>query len=180
VLTKADLSWLLIMPFWNLVFLWLVPALQFALVLVFWNRGVFMRMFPAFFRYSCYAVAANVLQLLVIHRQILYFWAYWLTEIIYGVLALFVMREVFQEVWDMKQGFRRFLVWILILALGGAAALWGVVHPQGRGGFAAMVAGFGAFLAAVHLVEVILCCLTLWMVSRFTQYHIGIMPGPLP
>jgi hypothetical protein len=177
VLTKADLSWHLTMPFWNLAFLWLVPALQFALVVVFWNRGVFIRMFPAFFRYSCYAVVANILPFLFIDQQIWYFWAYWIIQLIYGVLAMLVMREVFQAVWDMKQGNRRFLVWALILTLAVAAALWGVFHPVGRGIASAMVAGFGAFLAGVHLVEVVLCCLTLWMVSRFTQYHVGIMLG---
>lgn len=160
-----------------LIPLWLGPALQFALVLVILRRRVFLQMFPAFFRYTCFAVLAHVLGSIAKGHSPWYFWVYWTTEIIYGVLALLVMREIVQAVWDLKFGFRAFTVWIFILALASAATLWGLKHPDGNGRFSGMVAAIATFMAGVHTAEVALCCFVLWLVRKFNQYHIGIMLG---
>lgn len=173
----ADLSWLLVMRLDALLLLWTAPALQFALVLVFLYRRIFLRKFPAFFAYTSFSVAATVLQISVIHQQLLYFWVYWIDQAIYGVLALLAVRDVFQMIWDMKQGRRRFLVWGLILALAIASVWWGDHQRGQRHPLAGVEAAFDAFVASIHVVEMLLCGLAIWLVRRLTRYHLGIMLG---
>jgi putative ABC transport system permease protein len=161
----------------TLVFLWAVPVLQFVLVLVFLRRTVFAVKFPAFFRYTCFAVAANVLQIALLHNRHLLYWVYWGSEMMYGVLALLAMQEVFGMVWDMRLGLRRFSVWILILVIAGASVLWGFHRPDGIGTLPAFNASFRTFKAAVHVVEVLLFVLAVRFISKLTRYHLGIMLG---
>jgi hypothetical protein len=159
----------------GIIFQWTGPVLQFALVLVFWNRRIFLKKFPAFFRYTSFSIVATILQILVIHNDLWYFWIYWINQAIYGVLALLVMREVFQAVWDMQHGFRRFVVWLLMLAIAIASAWWGARQPAWL--LAGVKSAFYVFMTSVHVVEVVLCGLAVWLVRRLTQYHIGIMMG---
>jgi hypothetical protein len=161
----------------SLVFLWAAPVLQFVLVLVFLNRRIFLAKFPAFFGYTCFAVGANVLQIAVFHNDSLFYWVYWSTEVVYGVVALLVMREVFGMVWDMKQGLRRFGVWALVLTIAGASVLWGFHRPDGIGTLPAINAAFRTFITGVHVVEGILCALAIRLITKLTRYHLGIMLG---
>jgi hypothetical protein len=172
----ADLSWF-VMTVGNLVFLWATPVLQLALLAVFLYRSIFLFKFPAFFRYTCFAVVANVVQISVLHNRVWYFWIYWIDQMIYGVLALLVMREVFQIAWDMKHGVRRFLVWALILIFGAAAALWGSHHSDKIRPLASFAAGFSLFMAGVHVSEVVLFGLAVRLIRKLTRYHLGIMLG---
>jgi hypothetical protein len=160
-----------------LVFTWTVPVLQFVLVLVFLNRRIFITKFPAFFGYTCFAVAANVLQIAFFHDDSVFYWVYWSTEVIYGVVALLVMQEVFGMVWDLKQGNRRFSVWALILLIAGASLLWGFHRPDGIGTLPAINAAFRTFMAGVYVVEVLLLALALRFIRKLTRYHLGIMLG---
>lgn len=160
-----------------IIFLWAAPVLQFVLVLVFLNRRIFLAKFPAFFGYTCFAVAANVLKIAFLHNGPVYYWVYWSTEVIYGVVALLVMQEVFGMVWDMSQGLRRFSVWALILVIAGASVLWGFYRPDGIGTLTAINAAFRTFTAGVHGVEVLLLGLAVRLIRKLTRYHLGIMLG---
>lgn len=159
------------------MFVWAVPVLQFVLVLVFLRRMVFVTKFPAFFGYTCFAVVANVVQIFLLHNRHVLYWVYWSAEIIYGVLALLAMQEVFGMVWDMRQGLRRFSVWALILPIAGASVLWGFHRPDGIGTLPAINAAFRTFTAGVHVVEVLLFALAVRLISKLTRYHLGIMLG---
>jgi hypothetical protein len=161
----------------TLIFQLTGPVLQFALVLVFWNRRFFLQKFPAFFRYISFSVVAIVLQISLLHLGRVYFWVYWIDQLIYSVLAMFVMREVFQMVWDMKQGMRRFLVWILMAIFCAVALGWGLHRANPQDPLTAFDPACRTFRASVHMVEVILCGLAIWLVRKFTRYHLGIMLG---
>lgn len=176
-LLTPDLCSLFIMSIGALIFLWAVPVLQFVLILVFLNRMIFVTKFPAFFRYTCFAVAANVLQIAFIHNRPVLYWVYWITQVIYGMLALLVMQEVFGMVWDMNEGLRRFFVWVLILAIAGVSVLWGFHRPDGQGTLPAINAAFRTFTAGVHAVEVLLFGLAVRFIRKLTRYHLGIMLG---
>src|SRR6267378_209187 len=165
------------MTFGGLIFLCATPALQFTLVLVFWRRRFFFEKFPAFFRYISFSVVAGILQIALLHQGRLYFWIYWVDQVIYSVLAMLVMREVFQMVWDMKQGVRRSLVWILIAIFCAVAVGWGLHRAIPQDPVTAFDPACRAFRASVHMVEVILCGLAIWLVRKFTRYHLGIMLG---
>lgn len=160
-----------------LIPLWMGPALQLALVLVFLRHRIFLRTFPAFFSYNCFAVVAGIVAIMVLRRPFWHFWVYSIANVIYGVLALLVLREVAQTVFDMRRGWRRLVFWGSMLTLGAVATLWGRSHPDGPGHFAALSASGDAFMAGVHTAESVLFCIVLLMVRRFNQYQIGIMLG---
>ena len=161
----------------SLAFLSAAPALQFALVLLFWRRRFFLHKFPAFFRYIGFSVVACVLQIAILRRGSIYFWVYWVDQIIYAVLAMLAVREVFQMVWDMKQGVRRFFVWILMAIFCVVAVSWGLHRATLQDPVTAFDPACRAFRASVHMLEVILCGLAILLVRKFTRYHLGIMMG---
>src|SRR5258708_19318490 len=152
-----------------LVCLWTAPVLQAALVLVFWSRRFFLHKFPAFFRYTCFSVIASVLQISLFNKDPWYYWIFWIDQTIYGVLALLAMREVFQMVWDMKRGLRRYLVWALILVIAGTAVWWGTRQPAWRVTLKGVNAAFYAFMAGVRGIEVILCVINICVLQ--TLHH---------
>jgi hypothetical protein len=158
------------------VFLWIPPLLQGALVVVFLRYGL-RKKFPLFFVYTIYSIAAGVLQILTIHHDAVYFWVYWITELIYGALALLVLQEIFQQVWDFKRGLRLWLTPALLLVIGALAAWWGMLHPLGLGKLAGLNAAFIAFMAGVHWAEVAAFVVALCYIGKFTRYQIGILLG---
>jgi hypothetical protein len=74
----------------------LIPAaLQVALLVVLSRRKLSLQ-FPFFFTYTAYSVAATFARLCLLHRPMTFFIVYWVTEMIYGVLALLAILEVFK------------------------------------------------------------------------------------
>ncbi len=161
----------------ELIFLWAPPVLQFVLVLVFLGRGIFVSKFPAFFAYTCFAVVANIVPIAFLHNDVVLYWVYWGTQIIYGVLALLAMREVFSMVWDLKVGRRRSYVWMLLCIIVCTSLGWGVYHPSGVAAVFIVHTAFRTFITEVHLVEVFLCVVAMCFIGRLTRYHLGIMLG---
>src|SRR5579884_856794 len=159
------------------VFLWSGPVLQFVLILVFLDRRVFISLFPAFYRYTCCAVVANVLENVFLQHSRIYYWVYWASELTYGVLALLAMQEVFAKVWDLKQEWRRSSVWLLLVTLATGAIVWGLLGPHGPRKWAHFNASLVAFMAEIYAVEVMLAALAFQFVRKLTKYHLGIMLG---
>src|SRR5437588_4000512 len=105
----------------DLVLMWSGPVLQLALVIVFVRYG-FRELFPVFFYYTLFSIVATALANSVILHEVFYFWVFWAAELIYNVWALLVLQEVFQSLWDFRQGASRFLLPTLVLAVAGLAA----------------------------------------------------------
>src|SRR6185437_7963735 len=101
--------------------------------------------FPYFFGYVLSLVAIGVVRFLVVGNYRLYFWAFWITEAIYAVLALLALHEVFRQIF---LGFYAQYRWFRVLFPGVAAIALSVVgiiaisHPP---------------VNASRLVSVILC-----------------------
>jgi hypothetical protein len=164
------------MPIGDLVLMWSGPVLQLALMIVFVRYG-FRELFPVFFYYTLYSIAAATLANSVIHHEVLYFWIFWVAELIYNVWALLALQEVFQSLWDFRQGVSRFLLPALLLVVGVVAAWWGLNHLMGRGRLIGLYTVLFSFTTMIHFVELVLCCVALCLAKHFSRYEIGVALG---
>ena len=138
--------------------------------------------FPFFFSSVVYAAAAGVLRTAVVYDAFLYFWLYWISEALYGVLALAVLREIFHRVFALPhaafQWVRLLLPGALFLIL--TLSVWEMLyHPLGRN--PRIVSGIYWFDFGVHLLEGLILLLVLGLTTVFPvswrRYEFGILAG---
>lgn len=160
----------------DFVLMWSGPVLQLSLLIVFVRYG-FRELFPVFFYYTLYSIIATILANLLIHHEVLLFWAFWAAQLISEVWALLALQEVFQSLWDFKQGVLRYLLPVLLLAIAVLAAGWGLNHPMGRGRLIGVYTAFITFTILAHFVKLVACGLALWLAKQFSRYEIGVALG---
>src|SRR5207245_366433 len=108
--------------------------------------------FPFFCAYTFYSVLVTVVRLGVMERPVTFFVLYWTTQIIYGILALLAIREVFKPTLEMYYSARPWLrrlppfAWLAVI---GAAIWQSVFHPVGRGPLSSLAAGAYTFILGV-------------------------------
>ena len=164
----------------------LVPAVLQAVVLAIFIRRRLYRRFPFFFAYTVYSILVTALRLSIMSRPRPFFVWYWSTEIIYGILALLAIHEVFKSVLEMYYSLYRWMRWLppfcLLLIL--SISLWrAVYHPVGRGPLVGLAAGAYSFMLGVLGIQVMvfLLCLKLSFRKhypiRWTRYEAGILIG---
>src|SRR5215471_16553856 len=77
--------------------LWLVPmTILLVLAVIQLLRGFHVD-FPFFFSYVAFAVIATVARIIVRNAPVSYFWVYWITDAVLGILALLTLNEVFKH-----------------------------------------------------------------------------------
>jgi hypothetical protein len=161
-------------------------ALQVALLVIFARRKLY-RGFPFFFAYTLYSIVVIAVQLSLMHRPVALFTVYCITQVIYGVLALLAIREVFHSVLEMYYSLYGWARWVPRLALSGivGVSLWQAVyhHPAGPMVMAFLGTGTHWFMIGVLSLEawVFGICLRLGFRKRspirWGRYEAGILVG---
>jgi hypothetical protein len=173
------------MPVLSLVSALLPAALQ-AAVLVILARRRLHRRFPFFFAYTLYSIFATVFRLWTMPEPTIFFVSYWSTEIVYGILALLAIREVFKSVLEMYYSLYRWTRWLpslaLVLLVGNS--IWrAVYHPVGRGSLGGLATGAYSLVLGILCLQaaIFLLCLKLSFRRnapiRWTRYEAGILIG---
>jgi hypothetical protein len=162
------------------------PVLQAGLLVIFAQRRLYRR-FPFFSAYTLYSIVVSAAQLSLMHRPAAFFLAYWAAQIVYGLLALLAIREVFQSVLEMYYSLYRWTRWVPLLALTGivALSLWQATyhHPAGPLLMASLGTGAHWFMMGVLGLEawVFGICLRLGFRRRnpvrWGRYEAGILVG---
>jgi len=162
----------------------LVPAvLQLALLMIFVRRRLY-REFLLFFAYTLYSILVSALRLWSM-TPVAFFVVYWTTEMIYGLLALLAILEVFRPTLESYFG-HLWSRWVLPLALliVSLISLWrAAYHPMGHTKMARFAAGSYAFMLGVLCLEVIVFAVCLRLRSRrpypvrWGRYRLGIIAG---
>ena len=148
----------------------------------FYRRG----MYPLFVAYTVYSILITIPRLILAHRPSVYPTFYWTTDIVYGLLALLALNEVFRRIFFLD--YREHLWLRLAFPLTVVAIItvlffwWRFIHltPTGEhlGFFGAT---FVAFTFGVHSVEGILMGLFLFMwwilIPGWNRYDYGILVG---
>ena len=158
------------------------PLVLTALILIFVRQKIY-RDFAAFFGYMLYVLVAAGLRATVVGRAMPYYWLYWITEAIYGVAEMLVIREVFRHIFSAHYKnypwFRLILPATVLVILG--LTLWQTIyHPLGHRIPWAVNATYW-FDLGVHLLEgiilVLLVVLTLFFPVEWRQREFGILTG---
>ncbi|HEV2992512.1 MAG TPA: hypothetical protein VG759_29025, partial [Candidatus Angelobacter sp.] len=106
------------------------PAfLQIAIITVFVKRQL-TRRFPWFFAYTVFSVGATIIRHETSNQPVEYYWVYWITEVIFGILALLAPNEVFElaaKIFYFGQGVSRFVPVAAVLTVL-AYALWQTIY----------------------------------------------------
>ena len=162
------------------------PALQLALLVILARRRLYRR-FPFFFLCMAYCLPVTIARLCVMNRPVTFFVLYWVTEMIYGMLALLAIHEVFRGVLETYSSLHHWLRWLPLLALAGVVgnSVWQTIyHPIGRGGrLGGLAAGAYAFVAGVLLLQAIVFLICVRLAFRrnspmkWGQYSAGILTG---
>ena len=163
----------------------LPAALQAALMVILVRRRLYLR-FPFFFTYTAYSIAVTLAQLWVMDRPVMFFVLYWSTEMIYGLLALLAIHEVFKSVLETYYSLHHWMRWLPPLAfltvLGNS--MWQALYrPMGRTAIAHFAAGAYAFVPGVLCLQAIVfvVCLRLGLRKhypmRWGRYSAGILTG---
>lgn len=152
------------------------------LILIFIRQRIY-RDFGAFFAYMLYVLLAAGLRAAVVGKAIPYYWLYWITEAIYGVAEMLVIREVFRHIFAMhyksSPWFRLILPATVLVILG--ITLWQTIyHPLGHRISWAVSATYW-FDLGVHLLEGIILALlgglTLFLPLQWRKREFGILTG---
>src|SRR5215469_15130786 len=159
------------------------PAILLVLALIFLRRKLY-REFPLFFTYVVYSAVGGALRETAIHHQFLYFWLYWISEALYGILALLVLREAFYRVFALPHAayrWFRFLLPIIVLLIL-SLSMWEMAqHPLGTGTAGRMVSAIYWFDFGVHALEgailLLVLALTLMFPVAWRRYEFGILTG---
>ncbi len=141
--------------------------------------------FPLFFAYTLYSVAVTAVRLPFARQPKLFFFVYWITEIIYDTLSLLGIGEVFGHVLDLRSNrnpWWRIVPAALLLVLI-IASLWRAsYHPFGPNFWGRLVAGAYSFEFGVLLVYAITYLLALLHLKGFSgilkkQHNAAILKG---
>lgn len=168
--------------------LFVVPAaIQAILLTILIRRKLYRRgMFPLFSGYTAYSVLLVTPRAIMATRPAQYPTFYWSTEIVYGVLALLSLNEVFTRTFFLDYEERPYLraafPLTVVLIMAGLFAWWRFIHQTPTGGhFGAFASIFVAFNQGVHSIEGILLVLfmILWVVLApgWNRYDYGILLG---
>ena len=77
-----------------------------AVLMWFIVRNQFVKIFPAFFIYTCFSLLTGIGRLLLTHTEKPYLYFYWSTEAIYALLGIAVLYEVYKTVFgNLKRAF---------------------------------------------------------------------------
>ncbi|HLJ30344.1 MAG TPA: hypothetical protein VKY85_26805 [Candidatus Angelobacter sp.] len=165
----------------DLVLALIAPVILVILIFIFVRRGLY-REFPFFFVYILYSPLATARAF--IHRPMLHFVCYWITEAIYGILALLVMREVFRRLFALPSASFRWFRWLLSLTVLALliVTLWETFyHPLRHGRIPRWVSGIYWFDVGVHALEGTILLLVLALTTVFPvawrQYEFSILTG---
>jgi hypothetical protein len=150
----------------NFVLWWGELPLQAVLLWVLVRKQSF-RIFPWFFAYTAFAVAAGISRFLVQNHHSIYLRVYWTTETAYALLGIAVMYEVFRNVFrnfDRLWWFPPIFPLIVLLSLG--LTIWrNLSVPEGlQGGVVAWIIGAEV---GVRLLQVAMFALLVTMVLLF-------------
>ena|SRR5215469_3229018 len=158
-----------------------LPVLSFAVaVVVLWRKQ--QREFPLFLSYILYSLVATLLRKAIIQDAFFRFWTYWITEALYGILALAVVREAFRRVFGPAyaayRSFRLLVPTAVVLIL--IISLWEMAyHPLGHNPL--VVSAIYWFDFGVHLLEgiilLVLVALTAVFPVSWRRYEFGILTG---
>ncbi|HEY6351194.1 MAG TPA: hypothetical protein VI636_17460 [Candidatus Angelobacter sp.] len=171
------------------VFGWfLLPtAIQLTLLAILLRRRLYRRgMHPFFFSYTLYSVVVTIPRLAFVQRPVQYPIFYWSTEIIYGVLAILALNEVFSRIFFLdyqEHEWLRFMLPVTVLLIIVVLTVWwrfGYHLPKG-GHFSVAWSIFLAFNLGVHSVEGTLMLLFValrWVFAAgWNRYDYGILMG---
>lgn len=166
----------------DLLLSFIAPAILVLLAIIFLRRRLY-RELPFFFIYIVYAPLAT-LRILTGSRPVLHFWLYWITEALYGILALLVLREVFHRVFAMSYAayrWFRFLLPVALLLILGMSLAEAFIHPFGGGYIPRFITAVYWFDLGVHALEgtilLLVGTLTMAFPVRWRQYEFGILTG---
>jgi hypothetical protein len=120
----------------------------------------------------------------VIGRPFLFFWIYWITAALDGMLALLVLREVFHRVFALPYAMYRwfrFLLPVTVLIILSISIWEMIYHPFGRSALGRLVSAVYWFDLGVHALEgailLLVVALTLIFPVEWRQYEFGILAG---
>jgi hypothetical protein len=141
-----------------------VPAaIQLALTAIFIRRKLYAR-FLFFFAYTVYSIVATIVRLFVIGRPLLFYDLYWITEVVYGILALLAMREVFKiasDIFYFGRGMSRLIPPVAVLIVIGYAMWQALYHAPGNTFMAHLQSGTYSLMFGIRCLEVGICFLCL-------------------
>lgn len=135
----------------------LAPALQIVLLAILFRRKLHQQ-FPFFCAYTFYSVAATILRHIILPHPRTFFVVYWTTDIIYGILALLVIREVFLPSLEGFPQKYRWVRWIVPVAIAGimSFALWSFFNREyGQGPLSGLASGAYSFDLGIRWLELI-------------------------
>src|SRR5215469_13211904 len=158
---------------------WLPLAILLVLAGVFVVRR-FYRDFPFFFSYIVFTVLAALARVSVRGSPLVYFWVYWATDAMLGLLALFALNEVLKHLFSIDYAEH----WWFRLSLPTVAfsiALLFLVLPVGRVTRYPVRNAVFSFDLGMHCLEVLILLLFVFLdkilVAAYDQYDFGIVRG---
>jgi|GEM_PF-818610 len=167
----------------DLILSFTAPAILLVLALIIVRRRLY-REFPLFFTYVVFSAVVGALRETAIDHRFLYFWLYWITEALYGILALLVLREVFHRVFALPyEAYRwfRFLLPAALFIILGFSFLEAVIHPRGGGYIPRLITAIYWFDLGVHALEGTVLLLVVALIVVFPvawrQHEFGILAG---
>jgi hypothetical protein len=146
------------------------PALQIWLAVAMFRRKLH-HSYRLFFTYTLYSVVIIAVRLSAAKQPRLLFALYWITEIIYGVLALLAVREVFGDVLELRSNRNPWwqVVPVAILLTLIIASLWrAIYHPFGPNFWGTLGAGAYSFELGVLCIQAISYLLALFHLKPFS------------
>lgn len=185
----AGLSWPLttIMGTVNLIWFLIPAAFQTVLAVILLNRRFYrVGMYPIFFLYTLYSIGVTFPRLTLAYRPALYPAFYWGSEVVYGLLSLWALNEVFRRIFFLDYQdylwLRLTFPAVVFAIIAGLFIWWRFVYQLPTGGhLSALWSAFLAFNFGVHSVEGILMCLFLFMwwllIPGWNRYDYGILLG---
>lgn len=169
-----------------------IPAgLQLAIIVIFLKRKLYRR-FPWFFVYTVFSIGATIGRHSANRDPELYYWIYWITEIVFGVLALLALNEVFAvaaEVFYFGRGLFRFLPTVAVVTVVLYAGFQAVYRVPSHGqdpasnAMARLQAGGYALTFGIRCLEVLIFVLCLRLSRKdgsgvwWGRYDRGILYG---
>jgi hypothetical protein len=156
----------------------LAPALWLTIIL---TRRKIYHEFPLFFLYVSFSIAFITLRLSVSGNYQLFFEIYWLTEVVYVILVLLALYEVFRKVF--KPFFKRWWFWLFFPGVVAAISVLAVVYRLGSPPVQAnyvisLILSLGTAVSLVQVALFGLFFLLVWFHGiHWRDYPFGIVVG---